>query len=116
LTGIHTYERPNIFTVSFKEGPVAEYLESSNLLEAAPPTSPISPVLLPHWIQNGVNTTLFLSGMSKPHHGKLFYTPNHQWIFCPGKTCDHSKGIELVYLPANCQHLLDTGKIFRGHK
>jgi len=54
---IPTYERPDIYTVSFSDGSIAEYSESSNLLEAAPSTSPISPALLPHWIQNGVNTT-----------------------------------------------------------
>ncbi len=51
-----------------------------------------------------------------PRHGKLFYTSQHQWIFCPGKTCDLAKGIELVNLLANFQHLLDTGQLFCGHK
>jgi hypothetical protein len=40
---------------------------------------------------------------------------NHQWIFCPGNSTDLASGISLVNLSANCQHLLESGQLFRGH-
>jgi hypothetical protein len=116
VIGIPTYERPDVYTVSFSDGSIAEYSESSRLLEAAPTISPIVPVLLPHWLKDDVNVTLFLSDMSKPRHGKLFRDSNHQWIFCPGKTKDWTKGITLPDLSASIQSLLDTGQLFKGHK
>ncbi len=49
--------------------------------------------------------------MSKPRHGSLkFHSDN--WYFFPGKS---SEGILLPDLQANCQHLLDSGQLFRGH-
>jgi hypothetical protein len=116
VIGIPTYECPDVYTVSFSDGSIAEYSESSRLLEAAPTISPIVPVLLPHWLKYDVNVTLFLSDMSKPRHGKLFRDSNHQWIFCPGKTIDWTKGITLPDISASIQSLLDTGQLFKGHK
>jgi hypothetical protein len=49
--------------------------------------------------------------MSKPCHGTLQYTYNN-WYFFPGKS---TEGILLPNLQANCQSLLDTGQLFRGH-
>ena len=62
--------------------------------------------LLPSWIKEGSNATLFLSTMSKPHNGKLFSDSHCDWIFCPGNSLDVSKGIKLPDLSTNCQNLL----------
>jgi hypothetical protein len=71
--------------------------------------------LLPTWIQGGVNATLFLFDMSKPRHGKLQQDDDGSWIFCPGLNSTLSQGIKLPDLSVNCQMLLDTGQLFRGH-
>ncbi len=71
--------------------------------------------LLPSWIQDNTNATLFLSSMSKPRHGKLRVSSDNIWIFCPGNQTDLSQGISLPDLSADCQYLLDTGQLFRGH-
>jgi hypothetical protein len=53
-----------------------------------------------------------LNNLSKPRHGKLEVDEHQLWQFFPGKS---TTGIPLSDLPANCQHLLDTGKLFKGH-
>ncbi len=116
VIGTPSYDRPDIYTVAFRDGSIAEYSESSNILEASPTPSPISPNLLPHWLQDGVNSTLFLFDMPKPRHGKLYKDTENQWMFYPAKTQDISKGILLSDLSANYQVLLDTGQLFKGHK
>jgi hypothetical protein len=84
-----------------------------DVLSAVPPasTSP-SPNLLPAWIKGGANATLFLTTMSKPCHGTSQCGSNNVWYFYPGKS---TEGIELSDLTANCQALIDTGQLFRGH-
>jgi hypothetical protein len=57
----------------------------------------------------------FLSEMTKPRHGKLKRDDHENWIFCQGLTNDLSNGIKLPDLSTNCQMLLDTGQLFRGH-
>jgi hypothetical protein len=95
---------------------LAEYSDESNILEALPASLVTSSVtLLPHWIQGGANATLFLESMSKPRHGKLQLTTDNNWIFRPGTSMDITQGIPLPDLMAKCQHLLDTGQLFRGH-
>jgi hypothetical protein len=52
--------------------------------------------------------------MSKPRHGTLQLSDDNVWSFYPGK----STGADRILLPdlsANCQELLDTGQLFRGH-
>lgn len=100
----------------FADGSIAEYADSDNIIEPLP-TMPLTESLniLPSWIQNGSNVTLFLSSMSKPRHGKLRFDPTQQWIFTPGNSVDLSTGILLVDLVANFQHLMDTGQLFKGH-
>lgn len=98
----------------FPDGSSSEYLDTNNLLEAIPSIPSPSAVssVLPFRVKSGVSATIFLSDMSKPHHGKLMLSPSNH---CPGQCSDLSKGILLDDLSANCQHLLDTGQLFRGH-
>jgi hypothetical protein len=53
--------------------------------------------------------------MYKPRHGKLKLDDSNEWIFCPGNSTDLSMGIRLENLMANCQHLLESRQLFRGH-
>jgi hypothetical protein len=111
IIGIPTYQSPDIYTVVFKDGSLAEYTES--ILSLVPEVSVVSSSsLLPSWIKGGAKATLFLSDMSKPRHGTLNQSLDQSWYFYPGKLTD---GILLPDLWANCQHLLDTGQLFRGH-
>jgi len=111
IISIPTYQSPDIYTVVFKDGSLAEYTE--NILSLAPEVSETSPPsLLPSWIKGGAKATLFLYDMSKPRHGTLNQSSDQSWYFYPGKL---NEGIILPDLSANCQHLLDTGQIFRGH-
>jgi hypothetical protein len=116
IVGIPTYQRPNIYTVLFQDGSITEYSTDDDLLEAIPTHSDTpEPTLLPHWIQQDANATLFLESMTKPRHGKLRLNDTNQWVFCPGNSTDLSLGYLLDNLPANCQHLLESGQLFRGH-
>jgi hypothetical protein len=58
---------------------------------------------------------MFLKNMTKPRHGKLFLNDTGQWVFCPGTSRDTSTGIVLHDLPSTCEHLMDTGQLFKGH-
>jgi hypothetical protein len=49
--------------------------------------------------------------MSKPRHGTLRFVSD-KWYFFPGKS---TEGILLPDLQANCQSLIDSGQLFRGH-
>jgi hypothetical protein len=118
IVGLPSYHPPDIYTVSFADGSLAEYSGADNLLEELPKTfvdNSTSSTLLPFWIQGGANVTLFLHSMSKPRHGKVFQDEENTWVFCPGTTTDLTKGIKLQNLPADCQNLIDTGQLFRGH-
>jgi hypothetical protein len=109
VIGIPTYSAPNIYTVAFKDGSISEY--TTDLLSAVDVSS--SPSLLPPWIKDGANATLFLHSMSKPRHGKLqLSTSDDEWYFYPGRSTD---GILLSDLSANYQNFLDTGQLFKGH-
>lgn len=100
----------------FANGSIAEYSDTEEILEAVPESKPFnSSSLLPYWITDGCNATLFLSSMSKPHHWKLCQNTSQQWIFCPGNLSDISKGILLDDLSASAHQLLDTGQLFKGH-
>jgi hypothetical protein len=116
VVGLPSYERPNIYTVQFADGSLLEYSDCDNILEAKPdcPASSNS-ALLPPWIQDGTNITLFLSTMQKPKHGKLYKNSMLEWVFCPGNSKDISNGIVLSDLSATIQHLLNPGQIFKGH-
>jgi hypothetical protein len=118
IVGVPSYSRPNIYTVAFADGSLAEYSGADTLLEAlpdSPPAPSTAQTLLPCWIQGGANSTLFLHHMSKPRHGKLYLSPDGEWVICPGNSTDFSKGTILPDLSANCQHLIDTGQLFRGN-
>jgi hypothetical protein len=59
-------------TVLFANVSIAEYSDSSNILELAPiQQSAVHSPLLPFWIKDGANVTVFLNNMSKPRHEKL---------------------------------------------
>ncbi len=108
IIGIPSYQAPNIYTVAFRDGSVAEYTE--DLLSLAPDHMIVS-TILPSWIKGGANATLFLESMPKPKHGVL-QQQSGDWLFFPGKSLD---GIVLEDFQANCQSLLDTGQLFKGH-
>jgi len=111
IIGMPTYQHPDIYTVAFKDGSIAEYM--SDILSLAPSDlPPTSSTILPSWIKGGANATLFLLDMSKPKHGKVNISEDNVWQFYPRKS---DKGIILPDLMANCQHLMDTGQLFRGH-
>jgi len=94
IVGIPSYDRPDIYTVKFADGSLAEYSDTDNLMEAAPVISHTTkPAILPHWIQGGANATLILHNMSKPRHGKFFLKDSGHWVFCPGNSSDTSSGI-----------------------
>jgi hypothetical protein len=112
VIGIPTYNNPNVYTVTFKDGTIAEYTD--DLLSAATTSLSQRKSLLPSWIKGGSNATLFLHDMPKPKHGTLHLTEDKDWIFFPGKQTT-TNGISLPNLEANCQELLDTGQLFRGH-
>jgi hypothetical protein len=109
VIGIPTYQNSNVYTVMFQDGSVSEYTKDL-LTKALECMNPV-PSLLPAWIKGGAKATLFLEKMSKPRHGTLQLVSN-EWHFYPGKSQD---GILLPDLQASCQHLLDTGQLFRGH-
>jgi len=111
VIGIPTYDTPNIYTVCYKDGSIAEYLDDQ--LSAVNSTVSTKPTLLPNWIKGGCNATLFLADMPKPRHGKLQQSSDNCWHFFPGKGTSNS--IPLDDLEANCQTLLDSGQLFRGH-
>jgi len=116
VVGLPSYDRPHIYTVQFADGSLWEYSDSDNILEAKPTNvTPSSNVLLPHWIWDGTNVTLFLSNMQKPRHGKLYQNSALEWIFCSGNSVDLSNGVVLPNLSVSIQQLLDSGQIFKGH-
>jgi len=116
VINLPTYNQPNLYTVKFADGTIAEYSADSNILELAPVQGKSNhPTLLPHWIKGGCTATLFLHDMSKPSHGRLYEDSDGKWIFCTGHKFEPSKGTILSDLEANAQQLLDTGQLFRGH-
>ncbi len=116
IVGLPSYTKPDIYTVKFQDGSVAEYSVSENVLELAPvSTAPTSiSNLLPYWIKGGCTATLFLENMPQPRHGRLYEEAEGSWVFCPGNKFLPSKVIPLSDLRANCQHLLDSGQLFKG--
>jgi hypothetical protein len=112
IIGIPTYPTPDVYTVKFKDGSISEY--TADLLSAAriSSISPSSSFLLLAWIKGGALATLFLNDMSKPRHGRLQLSEQDEWHFYPGKS---TTGIFLPDLMANCQHILDSTQLFRGH-
>jgi len=111
VIGIPTYSAPDIYTVAFKDGSISEYTADS-LSVANVSTSTVSLSLLPPWVRDGANATLFLNSMSKPSHGKMKLSSTEEWHFYPGRS---TEGILLQDLAANIQQLLDTGQLFKGH-
>jgi len=110
VVGIPSYDRPDIYTVLYPDGSLSEYSDQDSILELAPNTATsVSPSLLPSWVQDSANATLFLSTMIEPRHGKLRQDSSQNWIFCPGNLVDITQGIPLLDLPANFQTLSDTG-------
>jgi hypothetical protein len=95
--------------VAFKDGSICEY--TSDILSAVPDKVISMPSLLPSWIKRGANATLFLMHMAKPRHDTLNLSDDN-WMFYPGKSKD---SILLSDLEADCQTLLDTGQLFKGH-
>jgi len=111
VIGIPTYNSPNVYTVLFKDGSNVEYADDLLSTASSPLTTPKS--LLPTWIREGVNVTLFLNNMPKPRDGTLQFDNNDR-TFYPGKQ-NSNPGISLPDFEANCQDLLETGQLFRGH-
>ncbi len=55
IIGIPTYQSPNIYTVSSRDGSILEYTE--DLLSLAPDKISPESTLLPSWIKGGANAT-----------------------------------------------------------
>jgi hypothetical protein len=111
VISIPTYQQPDIYTVVFKDGSISEY--TADILSLAPEKSPsVNVSLLPSWLKGDTKVTLFLESMSKPKHGTIQLSPDETWLFYPAKS---TTGIQIPDLPANCQHLLDSCQLFRGH-
>jgi hypothetical protein len=54
IVGLPLYDRPDIYTVLFQDGSLAECSDSHNILEAVSSSAVTSPItLLPSWIQGG---------------------------------------------------------------
>jgi hypothetical protein len=66
-------------------------------------------------LQGFFRSLLRKPNMPKPRHGCLYENSDGQWLFCPGYQFVLSKAINLPDLSANCQNLLDTGQLFKGH-
>jgi hypothetical protein len=116
VIGIPSYDHPDIYTVAFADGSIAEYSDTSGILEAIPDISVITPPsILPDWIQGGATATLFLPNMSKPRHGRLHVDSDNNWSFSPGTSTDITKHIPLPDLLANGRTLLENAQLFRGH-
>jgi hypothetical protein len=114
VIGIPTYDTPNRYIVSFKDGSILEY--DANVLSALDESTNTDSVsLLPTWIKPGANATLFLNSMVRPRHGKLQMNDKNEWIFCPGNMHVIEKGFLLPDLTANCHHLLESCQLFKGH-
>jgi hypothetical protein len=106
VIGLPSYDRPDIYTVLFADGSISEYSDQNNIMEASSVHENLKQcLLLPSWVQNALNATLFLSSMAKPRHGKLYLDNTNQWIFCPGNSTDISAGIKLPDLPSTIQVL-----------
>ncbi len=116
VIGIPSYDHPDIYTVAFADGSIAEYSDTSGILEAILDISIITPPsILPDWIQGGATATLFLPNMSKPRHGRLHVDSDNNWSFSPGTSTDITKHIPLPDLLANGRTLLENAQLFRGH-
>ena len=69
VIGLPSYDRPSVYTVAFSDGSIAEYCDENDILELAPISQPCtSSTLLPSWVQDGANATVFLNSMLKPRH------------------------------------------------
>ncbi len=89
IIGIPTYDRPNIYTVAFRDGSISEYAD--DLLSPVSDTTQLTPSsLLPKWIKGGINVTLFLNYMPKPKHGTLQLSSEGHWYLYPGKQIDRN--------------------------
>ncbi len=73
IVSIPSYDRPDVYTVKFSDGSLAEYSDTDNVMEADSVLSLTpQPAILQHWIQGGANATLFIHNMTKPKHDKFF--------------------------------------------
>jgi hypothetical protein len=116
IIGLPNYSESDIYTVKFADASVAKYALSEEVLELAPSTvTPTTSPILPYWIKGGCTAMLFLYDMPQPRHGRLYEESSGHWVFCPGNKFVSSKAIILSDLTANCQCLLDSGQLFKGH-
>jgi hypothetical protein len=60
VLGLPSYVKPDIYTVVFANGTIAEYSNSDNILEAVPASLTVSNsnILLPPWVQDNANATM----------------------------------------------------------
>ncbi len=115
IIGIPTYSHPDIYTVKFQDGTIAEYSSNSNILEGIPITTSVDKSnLLPEWIKGGCTATLFLNDMSKPIHGRLYEDSDDAWIFCTGNKFEASKGTYLHNFPHKLNNYLKPANYFEG--
>jgi hypothetical protein len=82
IIGVPTYTNPDVYTVKYQDGTIAEYSSSPEMSEAISSSSPIQVSnILPDWVKGGATTTLFLSNMTKPRHGRLYPDSNGYGYF-----------------------------------
>jgi hypothetical protein len=70
VISIPTYDSPNRYTVTFKDGSISEY-DANVLFTLEESIDKVSVPLLPSWIKPGANATVFLHSMVRPRHGKM---------------------------------------------
>jgi hypothetical protein len=112
IVGIPSYDCPDIYTVLFPDGSITEYSDRENIISAAPsPQVSTRSSLLPSWIKDNVNATCFFPiclNLDMASYVSLLRIVGYS-------VRDLSQGIPLPDLSADCQYLLDTGQLFRGH-
>jgi hypothetical protein len=51
IIGLPTYNKPDVYTVVFADGTIAEYSNSDNIIESIPQSQPIdTTIILPSWV------------------------------------------------------------------
>lgn len=65
IVGIPSYDHPDVYTVFYPDGSLSEYSDQDGIIELAP-VSQVSTMssLLPPWVFDNTNATLFLSNMN----------------------------------------------------
>ena len=89
IIGLPSYDAPNVYTVSFRDGSVSEYTD--NLLSLVPDHNlPTQPSLLPSWIQ-GVSMQHYFLGICQNPNMALCRIMTISGHFILGNKCSESR-------------------------